>query len=67
MADKKNSSREQYDRYLQENARIVREWPHWMKDGARTAPDPQRPDSGELQTKKATSASSEGYGDDPES
>lgn len=37
MADKMSSSQEQYDRYFRENAEIVRDWPDWMKEGARSS------------------------------
>lgn len=40
MTDKTNSSQEQYDRYLRENADIVRDWPDWMKEGARSVSQP---------------------------
>jgi hypothetical protein len=43
MVDKTNSSEEQYDHYLRENAAIVREWPHWMKEAARSPRPPFDP------------------------
>ena len=36
MEDKTNFSPEQYNKYLQENAKIVRDWPGWMREGARS-------------------------------